>query len=64
MFPGVSLHTSDGLLDRYAHLLNALGGRFSTGEDLGTSPADMLRIRWNPFYDYVEQRTLEFLPLP
>ncbi len=30
-----------GLLKRYARLLNALGGCFSTGEDLGTTPEDM-----------------------
>lgn len=32
------------LLDRYAALLNSLGGRFQTGEDLGTTPDDMLRL--------------------
>jgi hypothetical protein len=25
--------------------------------------ADMLRLRWNPFYPYVESRVLEFLGL-
>jgi hypothetical protein len=25
--------------------------------------ADMLRQRWNPFYTYIEQRTLEFMGL-
>ena len=33
-----------GLLERYALLLDSLGGRFSTGEDLGTGPQDMLVI--------------------
>ena len=26
-------------------------------------PADMLRLRWNPFYSYLESRALEFLEL-
>ncbi len=26
--------------------------------------ADMLRLRWNPFYPYLEQRLLDFLDLP
>jgi alpha-beta hydrolase superfamily lysophospholipase len=30
---------------------------------LKVSPAAMLRLRWNPFYPYLEQRTLEFLDL-
>jgi leucine dehydrogenase len=33
-----------GLLDRYGLLLEKLGGQFSTGEDLGTTPADMVRL--------------------
>jgi len=28
------------------------------------SPADMLRLRWNPFYAYMEQRIFEQLQLP
>jgi leucine dehydrogenase len=39
-----------GLLERYADLLNGLNGSFATGEDLGTTPADMMRLakrtRW------------------
>ena len=31
----------EGLLERYAHLLNALRGGFATGQDLGTTRADM-----------------------
>jgi alpha-beta hydrolase superfamily lysophospholipase len=30
---------------------------------LQTSAADMLRLRWNPFYPYMERRLLEFLHL-
>jgi hypothetical protein len=30
---------------------------------LAISPAAMLRLRWNPFYDYQERRVLEFLAL-
>ena len=30
---------------------------------LRVSPGDMLRIRWNPFYSYLERRTLEFFGL-
>ncbi|HEX8137264.1 MAG TPA: Glu/Leu/Phe/Val dehydrogenase dimerization domain-containing protein [Pyrinomonadaceae bacterium] len=33
-----------GLLDRFGLLLEKLGGQFSTGEDLGTTPADMARL--------------------
>jgi len=33
-----------GLLERYGHLLNALRGGFATGQDLGTSPEDMLAL--------------------
>ena len=33
-----------GLLDRYAAMVEKLGGVFHTGPDLGTSPADMDRI--------------------
>jgi len=40
----------EGLLERYAGLLNALAGAFSTGQDLGTAPADMAflarRTKW------------------
>ena len=32
-------------------------------EVLKVSPTAMLRLRWNPFYSYLEQRTLEFLGL-
>ncbi len=31
---------------------------------LRVSGADMLRLRWNPFYDYLEARTLQFMQLP
>ena len=31
---------------------------------LQVSDADMLRLRWNPFYPYLEQRILAFLNLP
>lgn len=27
------------------------------------SPADVLRLRWNPFYAYLEKRVLDFLDL-
>jgi len=27
------------------------------------SGTDLLRLRWNPFYDYVEARVLEFTGL-
>jgi len=30
---------------------------------LRVSASDMLRIRWNPFYPYLEQRTLDFMHL-
>jgi len=30
---------------------------------LRIAAADMLRIRWNPFYPYLEQRTLDFMRL-
>jgi pimeloyl-ACP methyl ester carboxylesterase len=30
---------------------------------LRVSATDMLRIRWNPFYSYLEQRTLDFMGL-
>jgi pimeloyl-ACP methyl ester carboxylesterase len=30
---------------------------------LRISPSDMLRLRWNPFHPYIEQRILEFLQL-
>jgi leucine dehydrogenase len=33
-----------GLLERYGRLLNTLHGGFATGEDLGTSPEDMLVV--------------------
>ena len=31
----------EGLLRRYGRLINSLGGRFRTGEDMGTTPDDM-----------------------
>ena len=34
----------EGLLRRFGELLNSLQGAFSTGEDLGTTPADMLVV--------------------
>lgn len=34
----------DGLLDRYGRLVASLSGAFGTGQDLGTSPADMERV--------------------
>jgi len=30
---------------------------------LRVSGADLLRLRWNPFYDYLESRTLQFMQL-
>lgn len=42
--------------------LGNLGMRGETGV-LTVSPAAMLRMRWNPFYSYVEGRTLDFLGL-
>jgi leucine dehydrogenase len=33
-----------GLLHRFGFLLNSLGGAYGTGEDLGTTPADMKEI--------------------
>jgi leucine dehydrogenase len=33
-----------GLIERFGLLLEKLGGLFSTGEDLGTTPADMVRL--------------------
>jgi len=30
---------------------------------LQISAADMLRLRWNPFYPYIEKRALEFVRL-
>lgn len=43
----------------------ALGGLAWRGEKgvLKISPTAMLRLRWNPFYSYLEQSTLEFLEL-
>ncbi len=40
-----------------------LGNLALRGEShvLKVSPTAMLRLRWNPFYSYLEQRTLEFL---
>jgi hypothetical protein len=31
---------------------------------LKVSAADMLRMRWNPFYPYTEHRIMQFLSLP
>lgn len=44
----------------------ALGSLAWRGEKdvLQISPTAMLRLRWNPFYSYLERRTLEFLDLP
>jgi leucine dehydrogenase len=33
-----------GLIERFGRLLERLGGTFTTGEDLGTTPADMVRL--------------------
>lgn len=33
-----------GLLERYGRLLSSLGGSFTTGEDLGTTPDDMTEL--------------------
>ena len=33
-----------GLLGRYGRLIESLGGIFQTGEDLGTTPADLLEV--------------------
>ena len=30
---------------------------------LAISPGDMLRIRWNPFYSYIQERMLAFVEL-
>ena len=30
---------------------------------LRVTPADMLRLRWNPFYPYLERRVIEFVGL-
>jgi hypothetical protein len=30
---------------------------------LRVSGTDMLRLRWNPFFDYVQSRTLKFMRL-
>ena len=40
-----------------------LGNAAMRGENgvLQVTPAAMLRLRWNPFYDYLERRTLNFL---
>ena len=40
-----------------------LGNAAMRGENgvLLVTPAAMLRLRWNPFYDHVERRTLDFL---
>jgi hypothetical protein len=41
-------------------------GDFALRGERGTlqiPAADMLRLRWNPFYPYLEQRLLEFLGL-
>lgn len=35
----------EGLLRRYGALVDSLGGRFGTGEDLGTTPEDMAIVR-------------------
>ena len=34
----------EGLLERYGSLIESLRGAFGTGEDLGTTPADMAVI--------------------
>ena len=52
-------------------LLVGVAGRYGTRKLLQSSPlrvlqisaSDMLRVRWNPFYPYVEARVLEFLGL-
>ena len=43
----------------------ALGEMAAYGERgvLSISASEMLRLRWNPFYDYLEQETLEFMSL-
>jgi len=42
-----------------------LGAMAMRGENgtLQLTPAAMLRLRWNPFYDYLERQTLDFLGL-
>ena len=42
-----------------------LGNMALRGEHgvLQVSAADMLRLRWNPFFDYVQSRTLKFMAL-
>jgi leucine dehydrogenase len=39
--PGLDAGARDGLLRRYGALVKALGGRFLTGPDVGTTPRDM-----------------------
>ena len=34
-----------------------------SGSTLRISAADMLRLRWNPFYPYLEQRVVAFFKL-
>jgi leucine dehydrogenase len=41
---GIEGPAHDGLIDRYADLLDSLGGVYATGPDLGTTPRDMDRI--------------------
>lgn len=42
-----------------------LGNVVLRGEQgvLSIDPAGLLRLRWNPFYDYMEQRVLQFMKL-
>lgn len=45
-----SLLRSDALLDRYAAFLRSLGGTYLTAEDVGTTQADMDRLRATTSY--------------
>ena len=54
LYGGESAPKSPGI--QLGHL--AIYGETSV---LQTSPASLLRQRWNPFYDYTEQRVMEFM---
>lgn len=48
------------LLMRYGRLLRSMNGMFSTGPDLGTSPADMAELaKWSPHVHGVDFQTGE-----
>lgn len=65
-FPGVDpFYGNPDLFPEAASPLN-LGNLSLRGENgvLRISPADQLRLRWNPFYPYLESRVLDFFALP